>query len=63
MNDMTNAIYVHAPEKSSGHRVQNIEISYNYIGILSSNLLYDIQNGNLLYCLIGTHRGWTFYMK
>ena len=45
LNDMLNAVYVHAPDKSSGHRVQDVEISYNYIGILPANLLYDIQKG------------------
>ena len=45
LNDMVNAVYVHAPDKSSGHRVQDVTISYNYIGILPANLLYDIMNG------------------
>ncbi len=45
LNDMVNAVYVHAPDKSSGHRVQDVDISYIYIGILPVNLLYDIQNG------------------
>ena len=45
LNDMVNAVYVHAPDKSSGHRVQDVEISYNYIGILPANLLYDVMNG------------------
>ena len=45
LNDMVNAVYVHAPDKSSGHRMQDVEISYNYIGILPANLLYDIQKG------------------
>ena len=45
LNDMVNAIYVHSPDKSSGHRVQDVEISYNYIGILPSTLLYDLENG------------------
>ena len=45
LNDMGNAVYVHAPDKSSGHRVQDVEISYNYIGILPATLLYDLQNG------------------
>lgn len=45
LNDMVNAVYVHAPHKSSGHRIQDVDISYNYIGILPANLLYDIQNG------------------
>ena len=45
LNDMVSAVYVHAPDKSSGHRIQDVDISYNYIGILPANLLYDIQNG------------------
>ena len=45
LNDMVNAVYVHAPDKSSGHRVQDVEISYNYIGILPTALLYDLRNG------------------
>lgn len=44
LNDMVNAIYIHAPDKSSGHRVQEIEISYNYIGILPASLLQSVQN-------------------
>ena len=42
---MVNAVYVHAPDKSSGHRVQDVTISYNYIGILPANLLYEVMNG------------------
>ena len=42
LNDMVNAVYVHAPDKSSGHRIQDVEISYNYIGILPAALLYDL---------------------
>lgn len=45
LNDMVNAVYVHAPDKSSGQRVQDVTISYNYIGILPANLLYDVMNG------------------
>lgn len=45
LNDLVKAVYVHAPDKSSGHRVQDVEISYNYIGILPAALLYDLQNG------------------
>ena len=45
LNDMVKAVYVHAPDKSSGHRVQDVDISYNHIGILPANLLYDIMNG------------------
>lgn len=44
LNDMVNAVYVHTPDNSSGHRVQDVEISYNYIGILPAALLYDLQN-------------------
>ncbi|MDO5411439.1 MAG: DUF4368 domain-containing protein [Lachnospiraceae bacterium] len=45
LNDMVNAVYIHAPDKSSCHRIQEADISYNYIVILPANLLYDIQNG------------------
>jgi len=41
---MVNAVYVLTPDKSSGHRVQEIEISYNYIGIFSASLLQSVQN-------------------
>ena len=30
--------------KSSGHQIQDVEISYNYVGILLAALLYDLQN-------------------
>lgn len=39
LNDMVSAVYVHAPDKSSGYRIQDVDISYNYIGILPANLL------------------------
>ena len=42
---LVKAVYVHAPDNSSGHRVQDVEISYNYIGILPATLLYDLKNG------------------
>ena len=45
LNDMVNAVYVHSPDKASGHRVQDVEISYNDIVILPAALLYDLQNG------------------
>ena len=32
-------------DKSSGHRVQDVDISYNYIGILPVSLLNDLING------------------
>ena len=44
LNDMVNAVYVHAPDKSSGHRVQEVEISYNYVGILPASLLQSLQH-------------------
>ena len=46
LNDLVNAVYVHAPEKSSGHRVQDITISYNYIGILPAHLLNELKREN-----------------
>ena len=45
LNDMVKAVYVHAPDKSSGHREQQIDISYDLVGILPASLLYDLQNG------------------
>ena len=45
LNNMVQAVYVHAPDTSSGQRIQDVDISYNYIGILPANLLYDIING------------------
>ena len=45
LNDMVQAVYVHAPDTSIGQRIQDVDISYNYIGILPANLLYDIING------------------
>ena len=44
VTDMVNAVHVHAPDKSSGHRVHELEISYNYIGILPASLLQSVQN-------------------
>ncbi|NBI79738.1 DUF4368 domain-containing protein [Anaerotruncus colihominis] len=45
LNDMVKAVYVHAPDKSSGHREQQIDISYDLVGILPASLLYDLSNG------------------
>lgn len=42
VNDMIKAIYVHAPDTSSGKRVQEVEICYNYVGILPASLLYNL---------------------
>ena len=44
-NDMVKAVYVHAPDKSNGHRVQDVDISYNYIAHTPANLLYETKNG------------------
>ena len=35
LNDLLDKIIVHAPDKSSGHRKQQIEIYYNAVGILN----------------------------
>lgn len=45
LNDMVKAVYVHTPDKSSGRRVQKVDISYDLVGILPAALLNDLQNG------------------
>ena len=50
LNDMVKAVYVHAPEKVNGVRTQEIEISYNHIGILPNELL------NRLYCKLAQQK-------
>jgi hypothetical protein len=45
LNDMVKVVYVHAPDKSSGIREQQIDISYDLVGILPAVLLGDLQNG------------------
>lgn len=45
LNDMVKAVYVHAPDKSKGHREQQIDISYDLLGILPAPLLNSLQNG------------------
>ena len=45
LNDMVKAVYVHAPDKSKGYREQQIDISYDLVGILPAALLNDLQNG------------------
>ena len=37
LNDMIKAVYVHAPDKLSGHREQQIDISYDLVGILPAS--------------------------
>ena len=44
LNDMVKAVYVHAPDKSKGYREQQIDISYDLVGILPASLLNDLQN-------------------
>ena len=45
LNDMVKAVYVHASDKSKGYREQQIDISYDLVGILPASLLNDLQNG------------------
>ena len=45
LNDMVKAMYVHAPDKSKGHREQQIDISYVLVGIRPMSLLNGLQNG------------------
>ena len=45
LNDMVKAVYVHAADKSKGYREQQIDISYDLVGILPASLLIDLQNG------------------
>ena len=45
LNDMVKAVYVHAQDKSKGYREQQIDISYDLVGIFSASLLNDLQNG------------------
>ena len=42
LNDMVKAVYVHAPDKSKGYREQQIDISYDLVGILPASLLADL---------------------
>lgn len=44
LNDMVKAIYVHVPDKSKGYREQQIDISYDLVGILPASLLNGLQN-------------------
>ena len=42
LNDMVKAVYVHMPETSNGHREQQIDISYDLVGILPASLLNNL---------------------
>ena len=44
LNDMVKAVYVHAPDKSKGHREQQIDISYDLVEILPASLLNNLHN-------------------
>ena len=39
LHEMIDAIYVEAPDKSSGHRVQRIHIKYNLVGFIPIDTL------------------------
>lgn len=43
LHEFIKAIYVEAPDKSSGHRVRNIHIEYNGIGFLPIGMLMERQ--------------------
>lgn len=45
LNDMVKAAYVHVPDKSNGHREQQIDISYDFMGIHPASLRGDLSNG------------------
>lgn len=45
LNDMVKAVYVHAPDTSKGHREQQIDISYDLVGILPASLLNNLKSG------------------
>ena len=45
LHDLIEAIYVSAPDKSSGQRVQRIEIRYNGIGFIPVNELLRAKDG------------------
>ena len=42
LNDMVKAVYVHAPDKSKGVREQQIDISYDLVGILPVAMLNNL---------------------
>ena len=44
LNDFVSAVYVHAPDSSTGHRVQDITISYHYIGVLPSHVFKELKS-------------------
>lgn len=44
LNDLVKAVYVHKPKKVDGKRVVDIDISYNFVGILPKSLFENIKN-------------------
>ena len=44
LNDLVKAVYVHKPKKVDGKRVVDIDISYNFVGILPKSLFEEIKN-------------------
>ena len=44
LNDLVKAVYVHKSKKVDGKRVVDIDISYNFVGILPKSLFENIKN-------------------
>ena len=44
LNDLVKAIYVHKPKKADGKRVVDIDISYDFVGILPQSLFEEMKN-------------------
>ncbi|MFR3862635.1 MAG: DUF4368 domain-containing protein, partial [Oscillospiraceae bacterium] len=42
LHDLVNKVYVHAPDKSSGHRVQDVHISLACIGFLPESIIAEM---------------------
>lgn len=43
LNELVRAVYVHAPDRTSGHRIQKIEVAYNFVGIIPASLLEGLK--------------------
>ena len=44
LNDLVKEVYVHKPKKVDGKRVVDIDISYDFVGILPKSLFENIKN-------------------
>ena len=44
LNDLVKVVYVHKPKKVNGKRVVDIDISYDFVGILPKSLFENIKN-------------------